>query len=98
MGKSANDLPLDPMSHRHPNRDREEAADIRHTQWYQLVSEIDDMLNSEDYTWATDTLEGIKKTVESRRDVTEGQRKAIANIQGARARRDGWTRRRYEGR
>lgn len=97
MGKSPDDLPLDPLSHQH-DKFRDDGGDIRHTQWYALVAEIDELLDSEAYVWATDTLEGIKKTVEARRAVTEGQRKAVANIQAARSRQDGWSRRRYEGR
>lgn len=72
------------------------SEDVRDTEWYQFVGTIDDLLTSDGYTWAFDTLTGIKETVEHSHRVTEGQRRAIRNIEerGETARS---TRRRYEG-
>jgi hypothetical protein len=103
-GKHPDDLPLtdDPIS---VQRDRairdarrgDDADDPRRTEWYAFSTEILEMICSDEYRWAEDTLEGIKTTVEQRRAVTPGQRKAVENIRAARERSDGW-RRRYEGR
>lgn len=86
MGKSPDDLPLDPPT------------DIRDHAWYQFVQEIEELLASEQYGWAEATLRGIQQTVEDLQRVTEGQRRAVANIVAAKRepRRDGF-RRRYEG-
>jgi len=45
-----------------------------------FLTEIEDLLSSEDYDWASDTLEGIYNTVEQRGFVTDAQRTAIENI------------------
>ena len=50
----------------------------------EFLTEIEDLLASEQYDWASDTLEGIYNTVESRQVVTQGQRDAVDNITAAR--------------
>lgn len=95
MGKSLDDLPLDPLSHRRPDPRADD--DPRQTEWYQFSTDILEMICSDEYRWAEDTLTGIRQTVEDRKAVTPGQRKAVENIRSARQRSDGW-RRRYEGR
>jgi hypothetical protein len=59
---------------------------------------LDEMLEDERFSFASETLEGIKKTVTRTRVVTEGQASAVKNI--GRSERDKqaktWTRR-YEG-
>lgn len=96
MPNSADDLPLDPLSHRRPER-QDDTDDPRKTEWYQFTTDILEMIDSDEYRWAEDTLTGIRQTVEDRKAVTPGQRKAVENIRNARQRSDGW-RRRYEGR
>jgi hypothetical protein len=61
------------------------------------MEEIDDLLNSGNFGWAYNTLRGIKDSVEQYQSVTEGQRRAVENIAGARRRSEGWSKRRYEG-
>jgi hypothetical protein len=92
MGKSPDDLPLDdqPLRPAQP-------VDARKTAWYQFVQEIADLLASGDYDWASGTLTGIQQSVEQYQSVTEGQRRAVRNIAGARKRVDEWGKRRYEG-
>ena len=93
MGKSLDDLPLNdqPLRPAQP-------VDVRETAWYQFVQEIADLLSSSDFYWAANTLTGIQESVEKFQSVTEGQRRAVRNIAGARqGRADGWSKRRYEG-
>lgn len=101
MGKRPDDLNLDPDAlvdpGSHTRKPTSEIDDIRSTGWYQFIGEIDELLEDATYTWALDTLEGIRKTVEARRAVTEGQRRAITNIRRSGERREGGVRRRYEG-
>lgn len=61
-----------------------------------FCGEIDELVANDDFTWALDTLLGIRQTVERYQAVTEGQRWAVANIAAAHWRPDGG-RRRYEG-
>ena len=61
----------------------------------QLLTQIEEMQNSGDYTWASDSLEGIYTTVEAAGYATEGQQRAVDNIEeGGRRhtheRRGGW--------
>ena len=49
----------------------------------ELLGRIDEMLEDERYEWAEGTLTGIRTTVERTGTVTEGQRRAIDNIEGA---------------
>ena len=92
MSKRAEDLPLDDTPRPLP-------PDARDAEWYQFCSEIDDLILGDDYAWALDTLEGIRASVEEYKSVTEGQRRAVENIQAARQHhRSGRpARRRYEG-
>jgi hypothetical protein len=76
-------------------RDEQDGGDERDQPWYQFVGEIDDLLASGDYDWAFDTLHGIRETVEHSRRVSEGQRRAVANVEAARGLAG--RRRRYEG-
>lgn len=85
MGKSIDDLPLDPA----PRDDRD-------SDWYRFLITIDDLLATGKYDWAEASLSGIRETVERYHRVTDGQRKAVANIEASRERADGW-RRRGEG-
>jgi hypothetical protein len=59
--------------------------DLRAQPWYQFSQAIDDLLATGQYTWAEETLTGIQESVEKMQVVTEGQRKAVANIEAARA-------------
>jgi hypothetical protein len=69
-------------------------SDLRDEAWYQFVTEIDELLETGKYGWAETTLTDIQKTVEETHRVTEGQRRAIANIEAGNYRSHG---RRYEG-
>jgi|SRR5262245_26134882 len=100
MGKRIDELPLndDPIEHQVESlealteaRERD-TNDERDQPWYQFVGRIDDLLADREYTFATDTLTGIKETVEHTRRVTEGQKRAVNNIENR-----GEGRRRYEG-
>ena len=57
------------------NADRKEAI--------MMVHDIEDMLEMGDYDWAADTLQGIRDTIKKTMHVTEGQRKAIYNVEDA---------------
>ncbi|MHB9144684.1 MAG: hypothetical protein ACYC5Y_05035 [Symbiobacteriia bacterium] len=46
----------------------------------ETVAQIKDMLDSGDYEWAEDTLEGILEWVERNRHVTDRQKEAVQNI------------------
>lgn len=79
MGKKLEDLlKLDDTPIQRPVEARDD--DPRDTAWYQFVGEIEDLLAGDGYVWATDSLTGIRDTVERTRRVTEGQRRAVANI------------------
>ena len=69
-------------------------TDLRDEAWYQFVTEIDDLLATGKYGWAETTLADIQQTVQETHRVTEGQRKAIENIEAGIYRSHG---RRYEG-
>lgn len=89
-GKDLNDLKLDPNSHDEP--------DPRGTDWYRFSEDIQDLLATGRYTWAEDTLQAIAVTVEQTKRVTDGQRRAVNNIEaGANRPSRGSYRRRYEG-
>ncbi len=49
---------------------------------------LDELLDNGRYAWAHDTLAGIRTTVTARREVTAGQRLAVARIAAARRRAD----------
>jgi hypothetical protein len=84
MGKSLDDLPLDD-------------SPLDDGAWSDFCAEIDRLIMSDDYAWALDTLEGIRETVSRYQHVTEGQRRAIANIRDARKGGEKKWGRRYEG-
>lgn len=75
------------------------SGDDRDTVWYRFLAEIDDLLATGHYSWAEDTLTSIHTTVELRRTVSEGQRRAVDNITRSRSRErgSGGRSRRYEG-
>ena len=52
--------------------------------WEEFLEDINDLLDMGEHEWATDTLEGIRETVESMEHCTEAQRQAIENIKHAR--------------
>lgn len=74
-----------------------------------FIADIDELLEDEAYTWAFDTLSGIRATVQKSGHVTQAQHDAVTSIRNARARQvreqsmptarlaDGFSRRRYEG-
>jgi len=74
----------------------EPPSDVR-----QLLEQIDEMTDSGKYGWAEDTLSGIRESVERTQRVTEGQQRAVNNIEAARqsdrAPSERTFRRRYEG-
>jgi hypothetical protein len=105
MGKRIEDLHLDdnPIEQQHDQQEARqqdlfsaEIPDERDTPWYRFCGEIDDLLAAGGYHWAQDTLLGIRETVEKSRRVTDGQKRAVANIERAKEepRRSS---RRYEG-
>ena len=47
----------------------------------QLRTRIADLLDTGDYTWARATLEGIAETLETQVVATEGQKRAVDNIE-----------------
>lgn len=53
--------------------------------WEELVDRCDEMLDSGEYAWASESLEGIRTTVSEQEHATERQIEAVDNI--ARARR-----------
>lgn len=105
MSKRIDELPLDdsPIEHQHDNlealdhaRDRDQ-GDERDQPWYQFLGTIDDLLATGQYDWAFDSLAGIRETVEKTRRVTEGQQRAVKNIEARGEARARGTSRRYEG-
>lgn len=94
MGKKLEDLHLSDT----PLPSPAPAEDIRATDWFRFSEEISDLLATGLYTWAESTLHDIQVTVEATKRVTEGQRRAVANIEAAANRAAGGRRsRRYEG-
>lgn len=89
-GRTLDDLKL-------TNQPLPQAEDPRGTEWYQYVQYIEDLLATGRYTFAEDTLRGIQQSVEKAQKVTDGQRRAVDNIEQSayRTRRGGS--RRYEG-
>lgn len=75
--------------------------DPRDQEWYRFAGEIDDLLATGSYTWAQDALEEIQATVEKLQRVSEGQRRAVKNIELGRQERrlpsERGGSRRYEG-
>jgi hypothetical protein len=73
------------------------ATDPRDEPWYQLLQEIEEMIESCQYEWAGQTLKGIASTVELTKRVTGSQEAAVRNIRNSRSRQVGRSSRRYEG-
>lgn len=48
--------------------------------WESALQECEDLLNDEDYAFASDTLQGIADWIEAEHHVTERQQAAIENI------------------
>ena len=107
MGKRIEDLPVDdtPLAAGGRAGDRagraggrvrlpEELDDARDHPWYAFIGVIDDLLATGEYDWASDSLTGIRETVERSRRVTQGQRVAVERIEASRGRGGS---RRYEG-
>lgn len=63
--------------------DRGEQSDLQ-----KFVSLIKGMLVGDDYEYASDTLRGILETVQTKQIMTDGQRRAVANIEAKPSRRD----------
>ena len=76
-------------------RTRTGTQDPRGSAWYAFVESIDDLLASGRYTWAEDTLRSIQETVQKTGRVTEGQERAVRNIEQARQRTPRGGSRRY---
>ena len=52
--------------------------------WEDLIEQIDELLEDDDYEFALDTLEGIRAWVAENEHCTENQQQAIENIANAR--------------
>jgi hypothetical protein len=91
MGKSLTDLNLndDPIQPTPSTTTPTSSSEVR-----RFLDDIDELRGSHQYGWADDTLRDIARTVELSGRVTEGQRKAIANIEAGAMRK---ARRRWEG-
>jgi hypothetical protein len=104
MGKRIDELQLNdhPIEHQVESLEAREslfenpAEDVRDTEWYQFAARLDDLIESAEFTWAFDTLSGIRETVEHTRRVSDGQRRAVANIEARGETQRGGTRR-YDG-
>lgn len=59
----------------------QEPVDPRHTDWYKFSQDIEDLLAQGRVTYAETTLRDIQQTVESTHRVSEGQRRAVTNIE-----------------
>lgn len=106
-GKKIDELQLDdrllPVPINSPLEEprRQPTADQRHEDWYRLWMRIEDLLSDPKYNYAGDTLKGIQETIERTQRVTDGQRRAIDNIEEGGERQFRSQRqwgRRYEGR
>lgn len=96
MGKRLEDLNIDATPHQ-PTAPIE-TPDLRDTPWARFITEIDNLLATGEYTWAEETLRSIQITVGEKRWVTEGQKRAVANIEEGHERGKHRTHgRRYEG-
>jgi hypothetical protein len=90
------DLPITPP----PEEKPPSPIDARDTGWYKFILDIEDLLATGQFNWAAETLEGIQRTVEETHRVTDGQKRAVDNIEKTKDRlRSGGSfyRRRYEG-
>jgi len=52
----------------------------KNCEWDEVMEDIDEMLEDEDYEFATDTLESIRGWVLDNEHVTDGQKDAVGNI------------------
>lgn len=52
--------------------------------WEDVLEELEELLEDDEYLWAEDTLLGIGEWVEENEHVTQRQRRAIENIKHAR--------------
>lgn len=74
------------------------STDPRGERWWQFLREIDDLLATGKVTFAEDTLRSIQETVEKTQRVTEGQERAVRNIEAGAERGMRYRgSRRYEG-
>ena len=75
------------MIHAKPIEEPESVTDV-----FDFLSRLEDMRADDDYDWASDTLEGIYTTVTASGRVTDGQLRAINNIEegGERHNRGRW--------
>jgi hypothetical protein len=82
MGKTPEELNLtdQPIQRQTP-------SDPRDQEWYKFSAEIEELLQSEQYRWAEDTLRDIQTTVERTHSVSPAQRAAVGNIEAARTNR-----------
>lgn len=89
MGKTIDQLHLSDEPLRQP------PEDARDTEWYRFLQRVEELIATGRANWALETLEGIQETVEARKVVTEGQRRAVDHIEtkAYESRRS----RRYEG-
>lgn len=63
-----------------------------------FLEEIDNLLNDKRFTFASDTLNGIRDSVETFRTISVRQRQAITNIKASvEGRQEKKSSRRYEG-
>jgi hypothetical protein len=70
--------------------------DDRDAPWRAFLRTVEGLLETGEYDWAFDSLDGMRQTVEHFRRVTDGQQRALDNIERAgRGGRD--QSRRYEG-
>lgn len=53
-------------------------------EWEDLIDRIDGMVDSGDFDWAMDTLDGIRSTVAEREHCTDRQAEAVENIESKR--------------
>jgi len=58
----------------------DDGPDGRDDAWYQFLNDLDDLLALGTFTWAEETLAGIRRVVEHSGRVTPAQRQALANI------------------
>jgi len=91
-GKSLDDLNLS-------DRPLPKDEDVRTTEWYRFVQDIEDLLATGKATFAEDTLRGMQTSAEARREVSDNMRRALKNIEDSiyRPRAGNFSRRRYEG-
>jgi len=97
-GKTIDDLNLDPSTIL-TRSGASSTNDVRTTEWYRFVQDIEDLLATGKATFAEDTLRGMQTSAEARREVSDNMRRALKNIEDSiyRPRVGNFSRRRYEG-